>query len=85
MQNLFHYYDCISELLYLGVTPIGRKKTVWDWSFNLIETVVFILLVILSIIYVKGIWMDYKEEKTSLTWDEEPIVDHPTISVCFHN
>ena len=74
VQNLFHYYHFISELLYLGVTPIGRKKTVWDWSFNLIETVVFILLVILSIISVKGIWMDYKEEKiNSLTKEIEEL------------
>ena len=43
------------------------------------------MLLGLSIIFVEGIWMDYKEKKTSLTWDEEPIVDHPTTSFCFHD
>ena len=75
----------ISPLFCLGATPIGRKKSVLDWSFIFIKTVAFFVLLGLSIIFVEGIWMDYKEKKTSLTWDEEPIVDHPTISFCFHD
>ena len=75
----------ISPLFCLGATPMGRKKSILDWSFVFIKTVVFFLFLALAIIFVEGIWMDFKEKKTSLTWDEEPIVDHPTTSFCFHD
>ena len=70
-------------MFHQGNISTGRKKSVWDNSWISIKATIFFLLVIISIIFVEGIWMDFKEKKTSLTWDEEPIVDHPTFSVCF--
>ena len=66
-----------------GKIPTGRKKSVWDNSWISIKTAIFFLLAIISVLFVEGIWMDFKEKKTSLIWDEEPIADHPTFSVCF--
>ena len=72
-------------MIHEGKIPTGRKKSVWDNCWISIKTTIFLSLAIISMIFVEGIWMDFKEKKTSLTWDEEPIVDHPTISFCFHD
>ena len=70
-------------MIHEGKIPTGRKKSVWDNCWISIKTTIFLSLAIISMIFVEGIWMDFKEKKTSLTWDEEPIFDHPTFSVCF--
>ena len=48
-----------------------------------IDWVAFFTLGTIALVSVQGIWSDYTNTKTSLSWSSEAISSHPTITMCF--
>ena len=49
----------------------------FDW-------VAFFTLALIALVSIQGIWSDYLNTKTSLSWSSESITSHPTITICFN-
>ena len=52
-------------------------------SWTVVDWVAFLTLGSIALASVQGIWYDYANTKTSLSWSSEAISSHPTITMCF--
>ena len=67
----------------------GRMKLSREQISGLVETIIdwflFVVLVIVSFVLVQDVWGQYTSKKTSMTWEEVPITELPTLTLCFGN
>ena len=74
--------DCV-DLLYIAEGKSSLNKTFINALFTVIDWVAFFTLGTIALVAVQGIWSDFSNTKTSLSWSSEAISSHPTITMCF--
>ena len=72
-----------SDCLNLVGRKIQLNKTFFNALLVVIDWVAFFFFGIIALVSVQGIWSDYSNTKTSLSWSSETISSHPTITMCF--
>ena len=56
-----------------------NSKKVWD----VVDRLLPIVLIFPSYFFIQGVWQDYVTEKSNMSYEELPIEEQPTITLCF--
>ena len=59
------------------------KEQIREKIETIIDWILFIVFVIVSFALVQDVWNQYTSKKTSMTWEEVPITELPTLTLCF--
>ena len=61
------------------------KEQIRELAEKIIDWVLFVVLLIVAFALVQDVWGQYASKKTSMTWEEVPIIELPTLTLCFGN
>ena len=61
------------------------KDQIRDLVEKIIDWFLFVVLLIAAFALVQDVWGQYASKKTSMTWEEVPITELPTLTLCFGN
>ena len=59
------------------------KEKIWQYLEKTIDWCLFITFVIVSFALVQDVWLQYLSKKHSISWEEVPITELPTMTLCF--
>ena len=61
------------------------KEKIWQYLEKTIDWCLFITFVIVSFALVQDVWLQYLSKKHCISWEEVPITELPTLTLCFGN